>query len=255
MKSAEGIHLHPLQAAALTPDELLGECKPIAEWIASRESAEKAATLKRALRGKDAPQAWAIVKDLHLRFLSKDEKTQECLLAWSLLERLQRAYLKWKRCGFPYAGILQPPPKGLEEAEIRCREALLLTISFQPFQERREENETARHCLAYTLLSCLHHDSPSMEGDIKRIKEMAYSQRALPAPKKPPKERLDILTQTMLLVAYGGPITTGEWTRPDLSSVKNLLGYIYDPKRNKLAELIPDETRQIKNALERLNLL
>jgi hypothetical protein len=259
MRTPQGIHYHPLQAAALSPKEILVECQSLVNWVGQKESPAKSAKLKEAIESKDAPTAWELVKDLHLRFVGQDEKTQDCLLAWSLLERLQKAHNKWMRCGFPYTEILQPPPKDLDSAESRCREALILTISFQPFLRPKAgqtlENETARHCLAYTLLSCLHHDSPSLEGDIKRLKEMVYANQPMPRPRETPKERLNILTQTMLLVAYGGPISEKEWSRPDYQSVSSLLTYIYDSSNGKVSHLIPQETRDLKDALDQLHLL
>lgn len=257
----QGFHIHPLQTAALDPNELLRESQELLTWLNFKEPEQKAtwAKLKEDILHKDAKPVWDTVENVHLRLSSKDPKQEKALLGWSLLQSLHKGFLKWEQCGFPYKDIFQPPADDLEDAESRCREALLLTMSFHPFlgdsPNKPKENETARHCLAYTLLSCLHSETPTLEGDLKKLREMAFSKKAIPRAKETPQERVKILTQTILMLAYGGPISKTEWSRPSPESVTNLLRYIYENKEGRITHLIPQETREIHDALVRLKLI
>ncbi len=261
----QGFHIHPIQAAALDPNEILRESEPILSWLHIKEPDQKSTweKLKKDILIKDAKPIWEQVENLHLRLSSKDPKQEKALLSWSLLQSLHRGFLKWEQYAFPYKAIFEPPTHDLVDAESRCREALLLSMSFYPFLEKSpnkpKENENPRHCLAYTLLSCLHSETPTLEGDLKKLREMAFSKKVTPrtkgTPKETPQERVKILTQTILMLSYGGAISKTEWSRPSQDSITSLLKYIYNNKEGRITHLIPQETQEIHAALIRLKLI
>lgn len=257
----EGYHLHPIQAAALDPNEILRECNSLLNWMNKKggEDQKTAKDIHPLILTKQAPKIWEKISEIHLRLSSKFPEEEEALLGWSLLQSLERAYRKWEKTKFPYKEIFQPRAETLEDAESRCREALLLSMAFEPFLQgtslQPKEKETPRHCLAYTLLSCLHSESPSLEGDLKQLREMAFNRKVEPKIKDTPVERTMILTQTILLLAYGGAISKDEWSRPNSASILELLTHIHENPEGKITHLIPKETRDIYETLKRLQLL
>lgn len=257
----EGYHLHPIQTAALDPNEILRECNSLLNWMNKKggEEQKTANEIHQLILTKQAPKIWEKVAEIHLRLSSKFPEEEEALLGWSLLQSLNRAYRKWERTKFPYKEIFDPKAETLEDAESRCREALLLSMSFEPFLKgtslNPKEGETPRHCLSYTLLSCLHSESPSLEGDLKQLRELAFNRKVQPKIKETPNERIMILTQTILLLAYGSAISKEEWSRPNSKSILELLTHIYENPQSKIVHLIPKETRDIYETLKRLQLL
>lgn len=261
MSQAKSFNLHPVQTAALDPNELLEETQGLLNWLNTKESDRKNEwdQLKEEILHKDAKAAWNRVEEIHLRLSSEDPFQEKALIGWSTLQSLYFGYQTWEKYGFPYKGIFDPNPQNLEEAEARCREALLFTISYLPTMQGRanapKENETHRHCLAYTLLSCLHSETPTLEGDLQRLRDIAYVNKAEPRAKETPKERIKILTQSILLLSYGGPVSKTEWSRPNQESIKNLLTYIYSNREGRITHLIPKETQAIHDALIKLELI
>jgi len=266
--SHQGFHIHPLHAAVLDPSELEEETSALFHWAYQVLPSPKPeiAEAQAALKSKDTKTLWKIVGDWHLQLTERNPQHQASLLGWQTCNMLHLAHQKYESFQVPYPAIFQPNTEAPSpyDYQTKTREGLILSIGFEPFSPNlpKTEYEIPRHFLAFTLLSFLNStDQKESEIPLQEkmpwFKSLAYS-HTIPEPVaqiEEPNPRRNALTRAILLLAYGGKITTGKWCRPNLDSITQLLNYIFGSGYSRFSAHLPQEIQAYYSSLSKQNLL